>query len=112
MRDVGLATMEAVTKSSALTISETHIHKTIRITNVTGNITFANDTGMAVDSVGWIINTTTSDQVLAATSDNLEVFSGDGVANNTGNMTLAGKGWCTWRKLSDTEYELCGIGLS
>lgn len=110
--DVGLAVMPAVTKSSAITISETHQHKTIRITNVTGSITFANDADMAVDSVGWIINTTTSNQTLAATSDNLEVFSGDAVANATGNMTLAGKGWCTWRKLSDTEYELVGLGLS
>ena len=109
---VGLGTMKAVTKSSALNISETHIHKTIRITNVTGSITFLNDTGMAVDSVGWIINTTTSNQTLAATSNNLEVFAGDAVANNTGNMTLAGKGWCTWRKLSDTEYELVGVGLT
>ena len=107
-RQAGFADMTAVTKSSALTLSETHCHKTVRITNVTGNITFPNDADIAVDSVGWIINTTTSSQVLAATSDNLEAFNGDAVANDTGNMTLAGKGWCTWRKLSDTEYELVG----
>ncbi len=110
--DVGLAVMPAISKASALNISELHMHKTIRITNVTGSITFLNDTGMKIDSVGWIINTTTSNQVLAHTSNNLEVFSGDGAANNTGDMTLAGKGWCTWRKLSDTEYELVGVGLS
>ncbi|MEE8598179.1 MAG: hypothetical protein V3S69_01420, partial [Dehalococcoidales bacterium] len=112
MQGSGYYTMPVITKTAALTLAPTHVHKTIRITNVTGTITFANDADIVVDSIGWIINTTTSNQVLGATSNNLEVFSGDAVANNTGNMTLAGKGWCTWRKLSTTEYELVGVGLS
>ncbi len=110
--DAGFATMEAIIKTSALTIAQTHIHKTIRITNTTGNITFTNSTSIPFDCVGWIINETTSNQTLAATSNNLEVFSGDGVANATGDMTLAGKGWCTWRKRSDALIQLVGVGLS
>lgn len=112
LRHVGFTDMDSVTKSSAITLGAEHCHKTIRITNVTGSITFPNEADIQVDSVGWIVNTTTSNQTLAATSNNLEVFSGDAVANDTGNMTLAGKGWCTWHKVSSTEFELVGVGLS
>ena len=115
MRQVGFADMETNTKSAAsvYTLSETDIHKKLRVTDVTGGVTFPNDTGMLQDSAGWIINTTTSNLTLTATSNNLEVYSGDGVANDTGNMTLAGKGWCTWTKMAnDTKYELVGVGLS
>jgi hypothetical protein len=115
LRDIGFAIMETVTKSgaTAYTISETDIHKKLRVTNVTGGVTFPNDTGMAQDSVGWILNTTTSNLTLTATSNNLEIYMGDGTARSTGNFTLAGKGWCTWSKMAnDTKYELVGVGLS
>jgi len=113
-RDVGFGDMTQIAKSgsSTYTISELAVHKRIRVTNIAGGITFANDGGIPVDAVGWIVNATLSNLVLVDASNNLEIFSGDATLRNTGNMILAGKGWCTWVKRTDSLYELVGVGLS
>jgi len=107
--DVGLAVMPEVTATGAVTLSELHIHKTILITSGTGAISFVSDTGMAVGSVGWIINNSTSANAITATTN---IFWADGAGGQTGSRTLADGGWLTWWKQADAQFYITGVGIS
>jgi len=108
--DVGLAVMpDVIVADEAITLSEIHMHKTIRITSGTGAITFASDTGMAVACCGWIMNESGSSNQLTATAT---VNWMDGAGGQVGNRQLADGGWITWWKRLDGTYYITGSGLS
>ena len=109
LRDVGFAIMEQVTATGAITISETHQHKTVLVTSGTGAIAFVNDTGMAIGAVGWIVNNSAS-LTLTATAA-IRWMDGSGTVK-TGNRTLAAAGWCTWWKQADATYYITGVGIT
>jgi hypothetical protein len=107
--DVGLAVMPEVTTTGVLTISDTHQHKTVRITSGTGAISFVSDSTMAIGSVGWIINTSGSNNTITATTN---IYWCDGAGGQTGSRTLADGGWLTWWKQADAQYYITGVGIT
>lgn len=105
MRDASVMWMKA--KTSAYVLLPSDAGRSIKIT--TGGVTVGTALNECVDGSIWtVINDSGSNQTITASGVTLYQA---GTAN-TGNRTLAQRGWCNIVKLGTNAYSIAGPGIS